>query len=77
MSLNSLPRFRQNGCLVCSVEAAKKDWKRLSILWEKFNKMRLCRRALGRKSLMVVNYNGHPTNRGQSILQRLRRCTFV
>jgi hypothetical protein len=77
MSLNSLPGFCQNGCLICSVKAAERDWKRLSIPWEKFNKMGLCRQVLGRKSLMVVNYNGRPTNSDQSILQRLHRCTVV
>ncbi len=29
LSLNDLVGFQQNGCMVCTVEAAKKDWKHL------------------------------------------------
>ncbi len=47
LSLNNLVGFQENGCMVCTVEAAKKDWKRLLLLWEKFHKMGLCCRVLG------------------------------
>jgi hypothetical protein len=62
LSLNDLVGFQQNGCMVCTVEAAKKDWKCLSILWEKFYKMGLCHRFLGQNALMIVNFNGQPTD---------------
>ncbi len=55
LSLNNLVGFQKNGCLVCTIEAAEHDWKCLSILWECFNKMGLCRRALGQTCLMIMN----------------------
>ncbi len=77
LSLNDLVGFQQNGCMVCTVEAAKKDWKRLSILWEKFNKMGLCCRVLGQNSLMVVNFNGQPTDSNCVTMQRLRPVNII
>ncbi len=77
LSLNNLVGFQQNGCMVCMVEAAEKDWKRLSILWEKFNKMGLCHRILGQNSLMVVNFNGQPTDSNRVTMQHLRRVNII
>jgi hypothetical protein len=58
LCLNNLVGFQKNGCLVCMVQVAEHDWKRLSVLREKFNKMGLCHWALRQKSLMIMNYNG-------------------
>jgi hypothetical protein len=77
LSLNDLVGFQQNGCLVCTVESAKSNWKRLAIPWEKFNKIGLCRRSLGRKPLMVIDYGDRPTDRDRVTLQRLQRCNVV
>ncbi len=63
--------------MVCTVEAAKKDSKRLSILWEKFYKMNLCRLVLGKNSLMVVNFNEQPTDSNRVTMQCLRRVNIV
>jgi hypothetical protein len=63
--------------MVCTVEAAKKDWKRLSILWEKFNKMGLCHWVLGQNSLMVVNFNGQPMDSNRVTMQRLRWVNVI
>ncbi len=77
LSLNNLVGFQQNGCMVCTVEAAKKDWKRLSILWEKFYKMGLCHRVLGQNALMIVNFNGQSTDSDRVTMQRLRRVNVI
>ncbi len=77
LSLNNLVGFQQNGCMVCMVEAAKKDWKRLLIMWEKFNKMGLCCRIHGQNSLMVVNFNGQPMDSNHVTMQRLRRVNII
>ncbi len=58
LSVNNLVGFQKNGCLVCTIKVVELDWKCLFVLCECFNKMGLCHRALGRKCLMIVNYNG-------------------
>jgi hypothetical protein len=58
-------------------EAAKKDWNRLSILWEKFNKMGLCHWVLGQNSLMVVNFNGQPTYSDRVTMQHLCQVNII
>ncbi len=62
LSLNKLPTFQENGCLVYTVEAPEGSWPRLGPLWEAFHKMGLCWRALGRSCLMVVMYNRRATD---------------
>jgi hypothetical protein len=47
LSLNKLPAFQENRCLVCTVEAAEGSWPRLGPLWEAFHKIGLCQQALG------------------------------
>ncbi len=58
LSLNKLSAFQENGCLVCTVEAAEGSWPRLGPLWEEFHELGLCRQTLGRSCLVVVMYNG-------------------
>jgi hypothetical protein len=77
LSLNGLVGFQQNGCMDCRVEAAKKDWKRLLILWEKFHKMGLCRRVLGQNSLIVMNFNGQPMDSSCVTMQHLHWVNII
>ena len=78
LSLNLLGQpFQENGCLVCTVEASEGSWKRLGLLWEAFHKTGLCRRALGRSCLMVVMFNGRPTENDRVTMQRLRRVNVM
>ncbi len=51
--------------------------KRLSILWEKFNKMGLCCWVLGQNSLMVVNFNGRPMDSNHVTMQPLCRVNII
>jgi len=77
LSLNLLgTTYQQNGCPVCTVEVAEGSWKRLGPLWEIFH-TGLSRRALGRKCLMVVMYNGKETNNDRVTMQRLRRVNVI
>jgi hypothetical protein len=71
LCLNNLEAFQRNGCLVCTVEAEEGSWERLGPLWQGFHKMGICQRALGRKVLMVVMYNGKVTDGDRVMLQRL------
>jgi hypothetical protein len=57
--LNKLSAFQENGCLVCTMEAAEGSWPRLGPLWEEFHKSGLRRRrTLCPSCLLVVMYNG-------------------
>ena len=47
LSLNKLVQFQENGCLMCTVEAAQGSWGRLDPLWELFHQTGMSRRALG------------------------------
>jgi hypothetical protein len=77
LSLNLLgPVYQQNGCPVCTVEVEEGSWARLGPLWEIFH-TGLSRRALGRKCLMVVMYNGKETGGNQVTMQRLRRVNVM
>jgi hypothetical protein len=77
LSLNLLgTTYQQNGCPVCTVEVAEGSWKRLGPLWEIFH-TGLSRRALGRKCLMVVMYDGKETNNDRVTMQRLRRVNVI
>jgi hypothetical protein len=39
LSINLLSQpFQENGCLVCTIEAAEGSWKHLGPLWEAFHK---------------------------------------
>ena len=62
---------------MCTVEVAKGSWKRLGPLWEAFHKMGLCRRALGRSCLMIMMFNGRPTDSDWITMQRLRRVNVM
>ena len=77
MSLNNLPAFQENGCQVCTIEAADGSWTQLGPLWEAFHKMGLSRRALGRSCLMVIMYNGRATENDRVTMQRLRRVNVM
>jgi hypothetical protein len=77
LCLNNLEAFQRNGCLVCMVEAEEGSWERLGPLWQRFHKMGICQRALGRKVLMVVMYNGRVTDGDRVTLQWLRQCNVV
>ncbi len=77
LSLNLLgTTYQQNGCPVYTVEVAEGSWKRLGPLWEIFH-TGLSRRALGRKCLMVVMYNGKETNNDRVTMQHLRRVNVI
>ena len=77
LSLNLLgPVYQQNGCPVCTVEVEEGSWARLGPLWEIFH-TGLSRRALGRKCLMVVMYNGKETGGDRVTMQRLRRVNVM
>jgi hypothetical protein len=78
LSLNLLGQpFQENGCLVCTVEAAKGLWKHLGPPWEAFHKMGLRRRALGRSCLMIVMFNGRPTESDWVMMQHLWRVNVM
>ncbi len=77
LSLNNLVQFQENGCLVCTVEAAEGPWGRLGPLWEAFHRTGMSRRALGRSTLMVVMFNGRPNDNNRITMQRLRRVNVV
>ncbi len=70
LSLNKLPAFQENGCIIYTVEATKGSWSRLGSLWEAFHKTGLCWRALGRSCLMVVMYNGRAANSNRVTMQQ-------
>ena len=77
LSLNLLGSvYQQNGCPVCTVEVEEGSWTRLGPLWEIFHSG-LSRRALGRKCLMVVMYNGKETGGDRITMQRLRRVNVM
>ena len=64
LSLNLLGQpFQENSCLVCTVEAAEGSWK----LWEAFHKLGLRQRTLRQTCLMVVMFNGRPTESESSL----------
>ncbi len=78
MSLNLLGQpFQENGCLVCTVEAAKGSWKHLGPLWEAFHKMGLCWHALGHSCLMIVMFNSRPTESDRITMQHLWRVNVM
>jgi hypothetical protein len=77
LSLNKLAAFRENGCLVCTVEAAKGSWPQLGPLWEAFHRTGLIRWALGLSCLMVIMYNGKATESDRVTMQQLRHCIVV
>ncbi len=77
LSLNKLVQFQENGCLVCMVKAAESSWRHLSPLWESFHRTGMGRRALGRSTLMVVMFNGRPTDSDCITMQRLCRVNVV
>jgi hypothetical protein len=77
LSLNKLPAFQENGCLVCTVEAAEGSWPRLGPLWERFHKMGLCWWALDRSCLMVIMYNRKATDSNCITMQQLRRDNVI
>jgi len=77
LCLNNLEAFQRNGCMVCTVEAEEGTWGRLGPLWQRLHKTGIVRRALGRRVLMVVMYNGRVTDGDRCTLQRLRRCNVV
>ena len=78
LSLNNLGQpFQENGCPVCTIEAAEGSWKRLGPLWEAFHKTGLSRRTLGRSCQMVVMFNGRPTDSDRVTMQRLRRVNVM
>ncbi len=74
LSLNKLATFWENGCLICTFEAAEGSWPQLGPLWEAFHKTGLSWRALGWSCLMVVTYNGKATESNQVTMQHLRYC---
>jgi hypothetical protein len=77
LSLNNLVQYQENGCLVCTVEAAEGSWGRLGPLWESFHRTGMSRRALGRSTLMAVMFNGRSTDSNRITMQRLRRVNVV
>jgi hypothetical protein len=77
LSLNKLAAFRENGCLVCMVEAAEGSWPQLGYLREAFHRMGLSWRALGRSCLMVVMYNGKAIKSNWVTMRCLHCCNFV
>ncbi len=62
---------------MCTVEAAKGSWKHLDPLWEAFHKMGLCWHALGHSCLMMVMFNGRPTESDWVTIQRLWRVNVM
>ncbi len=78
LSLNLLGRpFQENGCLVCTLEAAEGSWTHLGHLWEAFHKLGLCRHALGHSCLMIVMFNGRATDSDRVTMQRLHRVNVM
>jgi hypothetical protein len=75
--LNKLVQFQVDGCLVCMVKAAESSWEHLGPLWESFHWTGMSRRALGRSTLMVVMFNGRPTDSNCVTMQRLCRVNVV
>ena len=61
---------------MCTVEVAEGSWKRLGPLWEILHKG-LVQRALGRKCLMIVMYNGRETGNDCSTMQCLQCVNVV
>ena len=77
LSLNKLIPFQENGCMVCTVEASERSWAHLGPLWEHYHRTGLVRRSLGRSALVIVMYNGRPTDNDRLTMQRLRRVNVV
>jgi hypothetical protein len=75
LSLNKLAAFRENGCLICTVEAAEGSWPRLGPLREAFHRTGQSRRALGLSCLVVVMYNSKATESDQVTMQWLHCCS--
>ncbi len=62
---------------MCTVEAAEGLWKHLGPLREAFHKMGLCWHALGRYCLMIVMFNGRPTESDCVTMQHLWRVNVM
>jgi hypothetical protein len=77
LSLNKLVQFQENGCLVCTVETAEGSWGRLGPLWESLHQTGMSLWALGRSTLMVVMFNGRPTDSNCTTMQQLHHVNVV
>ena len=77
LSMNTLVAFQENGCTVCTVEASEGQWPRLAPLFETFHNTDAYRRAFGRYCIMVVLFNGRPTDGDRVTMQRLRRLNVT
>jgi hypothetical protein len=59
LSLNNLPSFIQNGCVICSIESEEGTKARLGPLWKMLNKMGILHQIFGWKVVMVVLFCGN------------------
>ena len=62
LCMDNLEAFQQNSCMFCTVEAEEGTWGQLGPLWQRLHKTGMVRRALGRRVLMVVMFNGRVTD---------------
>ncbi len=77
LSLNKLSAFQENGCLVCTMEAAEGSWLRLRPLWEEFHKLGLCRRTLGHSCLVVIMCNSQAIDSDCITMQQLQQVNVI
>jgi hypothetical protein len=77
LSLNNLPSFIHNGCVVCTIEMGEGTWAQLRPLWKMLTKIGLSCWIKGWKVVMVVLFGGKPTQSDQTTIQILHWCTVV
>ena len=76
--MNKLAAYQENGCVVCTVKAEEEgSWPWMGILWEPFHKMGLSHCALGCSCLIMVMFNGHPTEGNRVTMQWLRHINVI
>ncbi len=62
LSLKDLDGFKQNGCLVCTVEAIVDTWPCFGPLWQHFHMTEIMQQTLGQRCAIVVMYSGNKTD---------------
>ncbi len=76
-SLNNLEAYVQNGCLVLSIKTEEGTWPRFGPLWRMLNKMGLVHLVFEQRAVMVVLYDGKPTESDHNTIQCLRQCNII
>jgi hypothetical protein len=77
LSLNNLPCFVQNGCLILTIKMEEGTWVRLGPLWKMLNKMGLSHWIFGQKMVIDVLFGGKLTQSDRNTIQRLHWCNVM